>query len=169
MATTRRTHSYARAYSFGTDGSAALAGSPIATPRPPLQGTHRPKAAPFRMRVPLWAMILAVAGAAFVLSFVLLSMRSGETAAAKRLSTLRAELMRAQERIGTLEIKIAEAGEPTRIHTAAVNRLGMHLPKDDQIIVAPSVNPPAAYTPPSVAVADSGGFFSLMLELLGLT
>lgn len=164
----RRKNSYARAYFFGTDGNAALAGNPIASPRP-LE--RRPQHAPAKrgLRAPVWAVVLVVAGVVFVLSFMLLGMRSEATQAAKTISSLKSEMARVQEINAALDLKIAEAEDPSRIHTLAVNRLGMQLPTVEQIYTVPRAAMPTRKAEKVTAEQpDGGGLLRLLLSLVGL-
>lgn len=94
------------------------------------------------LRVPVWMIALAVAGLVSVLCFTYLGLRADLTFAAKQISTLQIERARTREINAALEQKIAAAGNPERIQSLAVNRLGMYLPGAEDIVV---LRPPAPY------------------------
>lgn len=158
---------YAKAYFYGTDGSAALAGSPISNARPAVVMPRRKPKQAKGLHMPIWVVLLVVAGIVFVLSFVLLNMRSETASTAKDISTLRIELAKEQEIIDSLELKINQASDPERIHSIAVNRLGMRLPTDDQITVL-SMPTVLADTDTKWEPLESIGLFKILLSLVGL-
>ncbi len=162
----RRINPYAKAYSFGTDGSAALAGS-LSSIRPLSIAPPRQKQA-FAIRAPLWSVIVAVAAAACLFSFLLLGVRSQATEAAKRGNALRGTLAHAEEINGALEVKIAGANDPSRIHAIAQNRLGMTQPAPEQIVRLP--REPSAHpgTGTNAAQQEGGGWFRSLLAFFGL-
>jgi len=169
----RRMHTYAKAYSLGMNGTAALAGAPIASARPVKRSprrtpAHTPERAARGLRLPVWVVLVALAALVFTLSFMLLGVRAQVSQAAKRASALGVELSGVQEIIGSLEVKIAEANDPQRIHSIAVNRLKMRQPTEDQIRVVPRPYDYAAQTLKAEAQPKDRGFFSLLLSLVGL-
>lgn len=175
MATTRR-NSYATAYMFGTDGSAALAGDPIATlPKHPVAGgrpnrrrtAYAPVSARVIWRVPLWSVIVGVASLVFIVSFLLLGVRSDMTQAAKTKAALSVELTRVEEVIASLEVSISHKYDPERIHSVAVNRLGMRMPDEGQIRVIAKPQPLPREGSTGVMARDEGGFLRLLLSLVG--
>ncbi len=164
----RRINTYARAYSFGTDGSAVLAGGPISSTRP-LERASRRAPAKAGLRMPLWAVVLSLAGVVFVLSFMLLGVRSQATEAAKRANALRGELARAREVIASLELKIDASNDPTRIHSIAVNRLGMSMPTEEQTVKLSHPPATSSFTlTTQTAQTENTGFFRLLLSLVGI-
>lgn len=175
MATTRK-NSYATAYMFGTDGSAALAGDPIATPQrnPVAHGKasrrrmYAPMSARVVWRMPLWTVILGVAMMIFIVSFLLLGVRSDMTEAAKKKADLQVELARAKEVIASLEVNIDQRNDPQRIHSIAVNRLGMRMPAEGQVQVLQRPQPLPRDGNTAAAQREEGGFFRLLLSLVGL-
>lgn len=139
---------YYRAYSYGTEGSAALAANPHRTgrtppPPPPIgfapkrQQAARAKSRARGLVVPRWMPIMLMV----TLASVLLGMNGQLN---ERRHQLRAEILAqeghlqdAQARIETLEFKLAEAEDETRIRSIAMNRLGMSPPAETQICRVP--------------------------------
>ena len=148
---------YAKAYSFGTDGSAALAGSPATSPRP----LERP--------LPLWVVLLSTAGLVFAMAFGLLHLRAEAASLSKQIDASKVEVARTQELIDTLEVRIAEAGDATRIQSIALNRLGMQMPDASQVITVylPSDEAPVSDITVQKTPQENRSLFSLLLGLIG--
>lgn len=162
-----RRNQYARAYSFGTDGSAALAGNPISSHRPlatrPAQKKQR-----FVLRAPRIVLI-----AVFVfLGFYLLNMVGNsldeQTLLERQIAQQQVALSDAQHTIADLDAKLLEAANETRIRSAALNRLGMQAPLEAQVQFVPR---PQVYTEADLAGQRASGgasLFQALLKMIGL-
>ena len=172
----KRVHSYARTYSYGAQAYVALPGAlashrpmepeRLRTARVQRRGDKR-RGRQMEWRLPMWCVVLGVAGAIFALSFVLLGVRSDAAQVAKQISGLHAELGKKQEVIASLEVQLAEADDPQRIHSIAVNRLKMRRPEADQIRVMPRPYVAPSYSH-SATAEEEGGVFRFLLSLVGL-
>ncbi len=163
----RRTNPYAKVYSYGANGSAVRAGSPIASQHT-IHSHPRARARKrLEVRAPLWVIVLVVAAAVFFQAFAMLGMQSGITGEQKHINTLTRELAKVQESIDSLEVSIAQASDPSRIHSIAVNRLGMRQPTPEQIHLLP--RPEAPYkADESARPQEGGGVLRMLLSLVGL-
>lgn len=149
---TQRAVSYARAYRFGTDGSAALAQEPVYTReaapvrRDTIRREGRARPTPQKKQtafmVPKWALILVVAACIFAAAMSLLGGKSELSAMSKQISSMRLELAQIQQVNEGLEVQIEAAADPQRIRTLALNRLGMSMPSEDRVfrVTAPAVS-----------------------------
>lgn len=164
----RRQNPYARAYSFGTDGSAALAGSPIASHRM-IASPPKSTLAARGVLLPRW-LILVVAGilaiaALWMIGDVLKLQEDVRT----DITRGRYEVALAQQRIKEIDEQLAIASDETRVRSIAVNRLGMQQPTAEQLFALPSMRVadqspqlPQQYAPENIS------FFRLLLNLIGL-
>ncbi|HIQ62797.1 MAG: hypothetical protein UFE80_00595 [Christensenellales bacterium] len=159
---------YAKAYSFGTDGSAALAGSPATSPRP-LERPRYQRRHAAGLRLPLWVVLLSTAGLVFAMAFGLLHLRAEAASLSKQIDASKVEVARTQELIDTLEVRIAEAGDATRIQSIALNRLGMQMPDASQVITVylPSDEAPVSDITVQKTPQENRSLFSLLLGLIG--
>lgn len=139
---TRRVRSYATAYSFGTDGSAALAGNPIASHRRMV--TMTPQERHRGVNMPRWAMLLLVALLAVLLIAIWSNVQADIAFLDGELARQRTTISAAMASIEQVEGKLATAQDEAWIRSIAMNRLGMHVPTDEQIytIPTPQVNQP---------------------------
>ncbi len=163
---TRRVNPYAKVYAFGADGNVARAGSPIASPHKTREASRRVHRQ-LSIRVPLWILILVVAGILFIQAFTLLSMRSDTTREQKRINVLKSELAQNLEKIEMLEVSLDQAADPSRIRAIAENRLGMRLPRPEQINVMPRPQLPQRAMEMAVP-EEGGGVIRMLLSLVGL-
>lgn len=164
----RRNPTYARAYSFGTDGNAALAGDPISTQRyvsrPPVRRPRPKKRGVTVMRWSILAFWLAVA--------LLLLSTYGNANERKRslendIALQAVYLTQAKEKIAEVDDKLLIAADETRIRSVAANRLGMTQPDEAQIrhIPRPYVaTRQAEYKPQS---NEGVSLFRLLLSTFG--
>lgn len=162
----RRVNPYAKVYSFGADGSAARAGSPIASAHASRRSTKHARRQ-LSIRVPQWIVILAVAGILFIQAFSLLNMRSDTTREQKNINVLKSELAHNLEKIETLEVSLDMAGDPSRIRAIAENRLGMRLPNPEQVHVMPRPQLPQKAMEMTMP-EEGGGVLRMLLSLVGL-
>lgn len=176
----RRNVSYNKAYTYQTSGSAALAPEPLhVDPQQPLQQPKQIRKEPlgppqWRRPVergayaPMWAILLLTATVLFIFAFTALHMRSEASGAQKQVTKFRQEIERAQEINGTLEIKIAKADDPDRIHAVATNWLKMRIPTPDEIrtLKDPMAGQFTLELPS--APKESGGMFRQLLSFFGL-
>lgn len=136
MVATKR-NPYARAYSFGTDGSAALAGSPISSQRPMSRvpgRNQRQEGVP----VPLWLVLVAVVALAAAL-LVMMGNRNEDRALIRRqIDEQRYYLQQAQQAIESLDAQLVLAADDQRIRSLSLNRLGMQEPKEGQVFRVPA-------------------------------
>lgn len=165
----KRSNPYARAYSFGTDGSAALAGSPIASHRPIASPPKRSIAAQ-GIRMPRWVVLAVLAGLVLWMGLAIGDTLSQQAEVAREIDRQHLALARAQQTVVELDEKLVIASDETRIRTLAVNRLQMQMPTAEQIyyIPAPQVASQPIDVTPQQAKADGPGFFRLMLSMFGL-
>lgn len=135
MAHRRVTRSYATAYSFGTDGSAALAGSPIASHRPlAVQATRMKRQG---IAIPRWALIGALVLMAVVLIASFSGVRDQQTFLTREAQRQRTIISGSLAKIDELDARLAEAGDEARIRRIASNRMGMHPPTAEQVYPVP--------------------------------
>lgn len=138
----RRPRSYATAHFFGTDGSAALAGSPIASHRP--LATQAQRTRKKGVPVPRWL----VAAVLLVLGVILVSMfgrvQREQASIEREMQRQRYVISQAMQRMDEVEAKLDEAREEAHIRSIAMNRMGMHLPTAEQVyeIPTPLINQP---------------------------
>lgn len=136
MAATRNPD-YVMVYSNGTDGSAALAGSPIAGRRP------RPMARPQRRRLssrivfPRWVYLIFCAFLLWVMFTAYGNLGERGRQLDRDLERQRYELAIIQAEIGSLQEQLEKATNETRIHSIAVNRLGMQRASDEAVYTIP--------------------------------
>lgn len=168
MAATRNPY-YAKAYSNGTDGSAALAGDPIASQRRvkrPSMREHTPREP--GLPVPRWVLLVAVALCLFFFASTYggINGRKKELEAGIRLQAH--YLAQTQTKIEETQAELALAADETRIRSIAANRLGMILPTQDQIVYIPR---PAVQTETqgeqSGNTSGSTSLFDLMKSAVG--
>lgn len=168
IATQRKRNAYAKSYFCQTDGSAALQDMAVDDSRAASAPSPGQKPKPFMLIIPGWALVLLVSILVFVLAFVLLNMSSTASQVQKRIYALRQELERSQEIMQSLEVQLSAAEAPERIHSIAVNRLGMHQPLESEINIIPRVD----YSDHSEAMEpppkEGGGIFHYLLSMIGL-
>lgn len=132
----RNPYAYARTFLYQTDGSAALQEQSVLH----MPNHEKPQAVQkksFRLSIPVWGILLAASIAVFFFMFRLLSMSSAATNIQKQIFELQQEEKHAREIIESLEVQLSAAEAPSRIHSIAVNKLGMHRPTEDEIIYIP--------------------------------
>lgn len=160
---------YTKAYSFGTDGSAALAGNPISSQRPVNTPKKGPSNRPSGIWIPRWIFYGIVLLSVVILSAFYLDSVTHEQNLAKELTQLQADIMSVQGQVQSLQDSLAAAADETRIRSIAVNRLGMQLPVADQVVMIPAASAPPQYAElPAGVQQENAGFFQLLLSTLGL-
>lgn len=134
----RRANPYARAYSFGTDGNAAVAGSPISSYRPmQAQAQHVRSRRRRGIILPRWV-YLAVLAVLLVVMLGGYSQMSGRKAALQReLAIQNQELAAAAAHNAQLDIQLEETDDEVRLRAIALNRLGMKEPTQEQVVRVP--------------------------------
>ena len=166
--TRRKRNPYARTYLLQMDGSAAIKAQEVMNVLQTKKQDTTAKKRAIMLDIPVWGALLAVAVGVFFLAILLLNMSSAASQIQKDIYTLRQNEKRAREIIESLEVQIAQAEAPEKIHSAAVNRLGMHRPTEDEIVYIPyteNSSPETLVEPPS----DSGGsIWRYLFGLLGL-
>lgn len=163
----RKRSQYAKSYSFGTDGSAALAGSPLSSHRPTANAGRR-KAARRGLILPRWVILLILlAGVLFMLSMI--SDESNESRAIRQeIAYQQNQLAAAQVRDQELEAQMETIDDEVRIRSVAMNRLGMEMPTQEQIYRIP-VPQVVTETAQGSADAEQGtDFFSTIKSMFSM-
>lgn len=137
--TQRNRNTYARTYLLQTDGSAAIKVQEVVNVLHTKEQDTAAEKRVIMLDMPVWGVLLAAAAGVFLLAILLLNMSSAASQTQKDISALRQSEKRARELIEALEVQIAQAEAPEKIHSAAVNRLGMFQPTEDEIIYIPYV------------------------------
>ena len=132
----KRINPYAKAYSFGMEGNAALADMAPPVRRHAENPLRRP-AAGYRLMAPRWLCVAVLAAVGLSMLAVVVVMRRERTELANSLALHTAHIADAAARLEALELQIAQASDDLRIHTGAANRLGMRQPTDEQIVYLP--------------------------------
>lgn len=157
-----RRNRYVRTYSFGTDGSAALAGSPISSHRP--MATRRRPRKRFALRLPRIVLIVFALGLGVYLLNLIGNSLDEQTRLERQIAQQHVLLAEARESIVVLDEGLLSASDETRIRTAALNRLGMQVPAERQIFNVPE--PQVIQKAEDTAGAKQGGSMSLFRMLL---
>lgn len=165
----RRTNPYARAYSFGTDGNAALAGSPIASHRPMAIVDRKAVRRQKGLYVPRWLLLSLWAVFLLVLMLIYGNVAEQGRNIEREMQNTQVDIAAQRQEISSLQREIEQMSDETRIRSIAANRLGMQQPKEEQIV---SVARPAlggqeatGWTPPQT---DGWSFLRTLLGMLGL-
>lgn len=166
MVVQRRVNPYAKAYSFGTDGNAALAGSPISSYRPMQSQSQRRRSRRRRgIVLPRWVYVTCLVALIFsmIISYTEMAGRRGTIT--KDISIQMQELEMANQRIVQLDMQLAEVDDEVRMRAIALNRLGMKEPTQEQVRRVPV---PYVIEETQELVQDEstgGGFFRVFLSL----
>lgn len=163
----KRASPYARAYTFGTDGSAALAGSPISSQRQSV--TPPPPEHKQGIRFPRWAWIAVILAIFCTMMYIHASVNGQLKLVQNEVVRQRSEIIKTQDKISELEYQIEMASDETRIRSVAVNRLGMQRADESQIRLLPPLHLDQSTTivaeePPK----ENMNLFRLLLSTLGL-
>lgn len=171
----KRMEAYDDAYEYAYDYAHSHT---LTEPHAEPSGAHRPagrqepRPIPRRrvvsrgVHIPVWVVWVVVGSAMFIFCFTLVHMRSVISGAQKQVSSLSQQLSHAEEVESSLQIKIAAASDPERIHAVATNWLNMRIPRADEIRSLP--NPSSLQTPePMAKPNDGGGLFRQLLNFVG--
>lgn len=154
------------AYSFGTDGSAALAGNPIYHQEegPPQyrRGAHKNG-----RTVSHWLFYGAFLAVIVFLGILLLNAYGQRKAYTSELARMRNEIDVISQQTALLKTELEEAYDETRIRSLAVNRLGMQMPSQEQIVIVPAASPVTMVAESSAQTQEKMDFFRLLLSTLG--
>ncbi len=173
--------SYVRTYSFGMEGSAALAANPHRPTRTPPQQprANRPgqqaanvNARPRGLAVPRWLLLVMMAILAVALLGVFGQLNERRHQLRAELIDQQAFLADAKAEIDRLDLRIAGNKSDTRIHADARNHLGMAPPADLQICRVPvprivSGEQSSAWAPATQEISVFGAFVSAARNLFG--
>ena len=161
-----RRNRYVRTYSFGTDGSAALAGSPISSHRP--MATRRRPQKRFVLRLPRIVLIVFAAGMGIFLLNLIGNSLDEQTRLERQIAQQHVLLAEARESISVLDEGLLAASDETRIRTAALNRLGMQVPAERQIFNVPQPQVVQKAEETSARQGGSMSLFRMLLSTIGL-
>ncbi|MDR0897564.1 MAG: hypothetical protein LBN04_06880 [Oscillospiraceae bacterium] len=131
---TRSNLTFSQVYPYGADGSARYQRKAAPSARQRTRPATGARTRSQSLSLPLWLVIVAIGVLVAVGCFMTVDMIGERTGLSKDVSKLQSNLSEIEERIGLLEIDIAQASDPSAIHTSAVNVLGMGLPTEDRII-----------------------------------
>ncbi len=128
-----------RAYRLGTDGSNRYRRVESARTVASMPGRRDYYSAeqerrPAGIRVPAWALLATVLCALIICLSVHASGSGKVRSLQMRIDQSRLQVMQLNQTNREIEEKIAKAADPARIQTLAMNRLGMILPQEDQVI-----------------------------------
>ena len=138
-------------------------------PEPVAQSAQvQAKEKPFVFVMQGWMLLLIMAIAFFLLSFMLLSMSSTASGIQKEIHALHARIQQSEEIAESLEVQIASAEAPERVHSIAVNRLEMHLPTQEEVIIIPHIEIPERPVQTDSSQREEEGMFDFLLELVGM-
>lgn len=168
MAATRNPY-YARAYSHGTDGSAALAGDPIAHQRKVTRRRVEQEPTPPRERglpIPRWIVVVAAALCLLLMYNAYGRMNDEKKEIENNIRLQALYLEQSQTKIEETKAQIEIASDETRIRSIAANRLGMTMPTADQIVYVPSGSTAQSEAQEQWEKPSSGGqsLFQLILS-----
>lgn len=165
----RRINPYARAYSFGTDGNAALAGSPIASHRPMATVDRKAVRRQKGLYVPRWLLLSLWAVFLIVLVLVYGNVTAQERALEREIKNTLVDISMQRQEVAALQYDVEQMADETRIRSIAANRLGMQQPAEGQVvhIARPALagQESTAWTPPHT---DGWSFLRTLLGMIGL-